>query len=483
MAPARGARAQVRGQAPRLPRDHQDRDPRGAREPARHRHGPGRGAGDAPPGRSPLRLHGLAAALEEGQAEAQRRPRAVGRRAADRRARARAHALRARRLLEPRRCDVGRRATDRVPGEPAHRRRQARRQRPRLRAGDRQAQGRRQAARRRRGRRALRGDREAARRGAAGQAGRGHQGRPEALHRAPLPAVHDVHAAAGGRAQAALRRAAHDARRAAPLRERLHHLHAHGLDDAVVAGRRRRARADRPRVRRRVPARRAAHLRHQGQERAGGPRGDPPRRQRVHAPERPVGRHGRRRAQGLRADLAPHRRVPDEGRQGPTHDDDAGHADAGPRRGALHGDRQDRGLRRLPARLRRGPRRGRRRRGRQGRRRARAAQPAGGPDRRRQGARGVGPHHAAAGAHHRGGPDQGARGARHRPPVHLRRDHRDDRAPAVRLEEGLGAGADLHRVRRRRSARAVPRLAGGLHVHRQDGGRPRRDQQRPRGAH
>ncbi len=49
-------------------------------------------------------------------------------------------------------------------------------------------------------------------------------------------AVHDVDAAAGGEPQAPLHRADDDARRAAPLRERLHHVHAHRLDDAVGVG-------------------------------------------------------------------------------------------------------------------------------------------------------------------------------------------------------------------------------------------------------
>ena len=45
--------------------------------------------------------------------------------------------------------------------------------------------------------------------------------------RTPVPAVHDVDAAAGGGPQAALHRPADHERGPAPVRERLHHLHAH----------------------------------------------------------------------------------------------------------------------------------------------------------------------------------------------------------------------------------------------------------------
>ena len=58
----------------------------------------------------------------------------------------------------------------------------------------------------------------------------------------PGAAVHDLDAAAGGEPQAAPLVAADDARRAAALRERLHHLHAHRLDDAVGVGAHRGAR-------------------------------------------------------------------------------------------------------------------------------------------------------------------------------------------------------------------------------------------------
>ena len=67
------------------------------------------------------------------------------------------------------------------------------------------------------------------------------QGRGEAVPAVPVPAVHDQHLAAGGRTQAALLQPAHDAGGAAALRERLHHLHAHRLHDAVGVRRGRRA--------------------------------------------------------------------------------------------------------------------------------------------------------------------------------------------------------------------------------------------------
>ena len=87
-------------------------------------------------------------------------------------------------------------------------------------------------------------------------------------------------------------RADRDAGRAAAVRERLHHLHAHRLDDAVGGGAERRARAGPRALRPGVRAGRAAPLRAQGEERAGGARGDPPVRRLV-----PHAGPGGRRAQ------------------------------------------------------------------------------------------------------------------------------------------------------------------------------------------
>ena len=132
-------------------------------------------------------------------------------------------------------------------------------------------------------------------RGPGARRGRGHVGRHRTgrpfLHgergdRAPLPplagpTLHDLDAAAGGRPQAALQRAARHAGGPAPLRAGLHHLHADRLDDAVGPGTHRGAQSGPRNVRRRLRARRAASLRAQGQERAGGPRGHPPLRRDV----------------------------------------------------------------------------------------------------------------------------------------------------------------------------------------------------------
>ena len=76
--------------------------------------------------------------------------------------------------------------------------------------------------------------------------------------------------------QARLLRQVHDVGGAAAVRERLHHLYADRLDHAVADRDRRRPPAGPRAVRRRVRAGRAAHLRQQGEERAGGARGDPP---------------------------------------------------------------------------------------------------------------------------------------------------------------------------------------------------------------
>ena len=67
---------------------------------------------------------------------------------------------------------------------------------------------------------------------------------------------------------------AHDVGGAAALRGRLHHLHADRLHDPVRHRGRRRAVAGPRAVRWRVPARRPAHLRLEGEERPGGARGD-----------------------------------------------------------------------------------------------------------------------------------------------------------------------------------------------------------------
>ena len=133
---------------------------------------------------------------------------------------------------------------------------------------------------------------------------------------------------------------ARDARRAGPLRARAHHLHAHRLHRALRPGGASGAVADRPHVRRRVPARPAAVVPQQGQERAGGARGDPPGG-RPHAHRRrPAARaQGQRRVPPLRPHLEAHGRVADGRRPHPPRDPPArGHVDVG-RGGGVPGHR------------------------------------------------------------------------------------------------------------------------------------------------
>ena len=116
---------------------------------------------------------------------------------------------------------------------------------------------------------------------ARGGARRRHVRRPlrrrEAVHAPAGRAVHDLDAAAGGEPQAPLHVADDDARRAAPVRERLHHLHAHRLDDALRVGAHGGARQARE-LYGAESSRRSRAATPQGEERAGGARGDPSRR-------------------------------------------------------------------------------------------------------------------------------------------------------------------------------------------------------------
>ena len=106
------------------------------------------------------------------------------------------------------------------------------------------------------------------------------------------PAVHDLDAAAGSRAQARLQRQPHDAARAAAVRRRghrrrqrrPHHLHAYRLGERSPTRRSREMREVAGRaVRQGRAARRAARLQDQIEERAGSARGDPPDVRRDHA--------------------------------------------------------------------------------------------------------------------------------------------------------------------------------------------------------
>ena len=156
------------------------------------------------------------------------------------------------------------------------------------------------------------------------EAGRARSGRPprrrrvhgaerrhEAVHVETEASVHHVVTPAGRRKPTAHERAAGDARRARPLRARLHHLHAYGLDDAGRHRARRGTGADPRAVRLGVPPRPAAHVREEVQERAGGPRGHSPRGRGVADAGAAARRAARRRPAPLRADLAAHDRVAD----------------------------------------------------------------------------------------------------------------------------------------------------------------------------
>ena len=226
------------------------------------------------------------------------------------------------------------------------------------------------------------------------------------------------------------------------------------LSESALDGR---ARAGRAAVRRRVRSRRAAPLRAQGEERAGGARGDPPGRR--HVPDARRGRSASSRATSTRSTSwsgsAPSPRRwrmraarPSRLRLGATASDGR---DARIRR-LRHRDH----VPRLPRRLRGGPRRASRRT---------ATTSAGcralkvGQARRRDRARARGPRDHAAGALHRGVAREGARGARHRPPVDVRVDHGHDPRPRLRVQEGHGARADVPRVRGHAAARAALRAA------------------------
>ena len=97
-------------------------------------------------------------------------------------------------------------------------------------------------------------------------------------------------------------------------------------------------------------------------------------------------------------------------------------------------------------------------------------------------ARAGGPLDDAAAALHRADARQGARGSWHRAAVDLRRDPLHDPRPRLRVQEGDRARPDVPRVRGREPARAPLPAARRLRLHGADGGRPRPDRCRRRGA-
>ena len=226
-----------------------------------------------------------------------------------------------------------------------------------------------------------------ARRPARGPRVLGHRRRGEAVPPPAVPAVHDEHPAAGGRPQVPLVVGDGDARGAAVVRERLHHLHAHRLDEPVDDGAPRRGhrRASSTATRMFPPNRGSIRARSRTPRRRTRPSVRPatrsalPARSRTSCPPT---------SPSLRADLAAHARIAD-GRRG-RHDGVGAHRrDLDDRRvGRVHDQRPHDHVPRLPARVRRG-------RGRAGRfserlvgqRRCGAPAAATGPRRRARGAR------------------------------------------------------------------------------------------------
>ena len=289
MAPARRAQAEGPRQADGLPRDHPRGDRPRRREPDRAQPRQGGRLPDQARPRPALRLRGLARAVEEGHAAAVRGPRPVGRHPPDRRQGAGADRVPLGELLGPRgRVRHGK------PRQPNGCRTAPTQFTATLQTvdGKRVAQGRdftphgelRGSAAKQRPAPGRRGRGRAGRPAAANCPLRGVERRAQAVPPLAVRAVPHHHAAAGGEPQARLLRQVHDVRGAAAVRERLHHLHADRLDHAVADRDRRRPQPGPRAVRRRVRARRAAHLREQGEERPGGARGDPPGRRPVPHP-------------------------------------------------------------------------------------------------------------------------------------------------------------------------------------------------------
>ena len=208
MAPDRRVGSPGRGdEADRLPRNYEAGHFGGYREPADGRHESGQRPAGAPRAGSSGRFRAVARAMEEGAAVAVGGPRAERCRAAARRARTRDHRLPVDPLF-PRRgavpCRRGQ-GSDALQGRAADALRIARGGRgvpPQLRRRDLH----------------------------------GGQGRGEARAALSRAALHDLHVAAGGGAQAGDVGFADHVRRAAPLRAGSHHLHAYRLGEPLDAG-------------------------------------------------------------------------------------------------------------------------------------------------------------------------------------------------------------------------------------------------------
>ena len=192
----------------------------------------------------------------------------------------------------------------------------------------------------------------------------GHVGGEEGGAAQPGRAVHHLHAAAGGLAQARLLGQADHEPRPTPLRgrgdrrrgDRPHHLHANRRRNDHPGGHRRHPRADRAGLLQALRAALHPRVQGQGQERPGGARGDPAHRRAPQA-RRGGALSGARPGAALRADLEARRGEPDGLRRaGADHGRDRG---AGPRRQGLRPARHRHGrdVRRLHAPLRGRPRR------------------------------------------------------------------------------------------------------------------------------
>ena len=192
MARARTAgQAQGAAQASRtgdVQRNHQGHRHRGDEAPARTRSGPDRCVPGAACARLPVRLHAFTGAVAQAARRQERGPRAIGRIAADRRARARNREVpRAGILAGHRAAGAGRDPVHRTAGQV--RWRKARQAEP--------------------GRGGYRQPRQG---GGGSRAVPGRGSRDQALPPQSLSAVHYLDFAAGGRAQARFRRQPHDAR-------------------------------------------------------------------------------------------------------------------------------------------------------------------------------------------------------------------------------------------------------------------------------